>query len=246
MVESEVKIRVRLEMDEGDKSAIRNQAKAIKETGTAPIQNNDEPQEFRGGIFGDTQEPDVKGFEKRQAIGGAVKGFKDKTSKQATQRTSVIDDLKEEIKGNENNIASVLGLENFEAKNILEFAGNPQGSFLKIFSSVGKAIPVIGAITSAVTAALAAPEIFKGLVEKLTQRGGPMSRFFQREILRERNPFRSRQQQKLIQIGESQIITTQARGFSNSGSNLTSNTLSQVRANGISDIGLRDKAEGLF
>jgi len=245
LAESEVKIRVRLELDEGDKSAIRSKAKAIKDIGSSPVQSPQE-ENFRGGIFGDIEDTGVKGFEKRQSISGGVKPFKDKTSNQAIQRTSVIDSLREEIKGNKNNIAEVLGLENFQAKNILEFAGNPKGSFLNIFSSVANSIPVVAAITSGITSVLAAPEIFQGLVKKLTQRGGPMSRFFQREITRERNPFRSRQQQKLLQIGESQIITTQARGFSGAGVRLTSNTLSQVRANGISDIGLRDKAGGLF
>lgn len=246
MVEKDVTIKVKLEVDDGSKQAVRNQAQAIRDTGNAPIQTGTS-QEFRGGIFGDIEDPDVKGFQKRQSIGGGVKSFKDKTSKQATQRTNVIDDLKEDIKGNQNNIAEVLGLQNFEAKNILEYANDPKGSFLKTFQSVGQAIPVIGAISAAVTSALAIPEVVKSLIDKLTQRGGPFSRFFQREILREQNPFRSREQQKLIQIGESQIITTQVRGFSSGGgSQLTSNTLAQVRANGISDIGLRDKAEGLF
>ena len=239
MVESEVKIHIRLELDEGDKSKIRGQAKELSDSSRSPVVP-DESGESPGGIFGGREDPGVKGFQGRKGLGGGVTKPRDSKSNQPVQRSTFADDTKRSL-------AEKLGLDDFQAKNVLDFAANPAGAITKQFSKIANSIPVIAAITSAVTSVLAAPEIFKGIVQTLTQRGGPMSKFFKREIEKERNPFRSREQQKLIKIGESQIITTQARGFSNAGGGLlTSNTLSQVRANGISDIGLRDKAGGLF
>ena len=69
---------------------------------------------------------------------------------------------------------------------------------------------------------------------------------FKRDILNEVNPYLTREQQQLRRLGEDQVIFSQNQGFSNAGGILSTNTLSQVRANGISDIGLRDKAMGVY
>jgi len=68
---------------------------------------------------------------------------------------------------------------------------------------------------------------------------------FKREVLKELNPFLTREQQQQRRLGETRVIATQIGGFGNTGGLLTTNTLSQVKANGISDIGLRDKSLGV-
>lgn len=244
MVESEVKIRVRLELDEGDKSAIRNQAKAIKDTGSAPIQSSSAGSEpFRGGIFGDTQDPEVKGFEKRQSIGGGVERQRDRTSKAAIDLRSEFQKVKDEQK--------ILKEQNkFMQSQLNDFSNaisNPQGLLQdKIFERIGrnptgaealKLIPIIGV-------ALSTPEILNKLFQLLIAPGGPFDRRLKIILADQEEQFISRLDQKRRQIGLDQVVIAQG-GFGNSGGRLTVNTLNQVKATGTSDIGLNEATIGL-
>lgn len=246
MVESEVKIRVRLELDEGDKSAIRNQAKAIRETGTSPIQST-ESESFRGGIFGDAEDPTVKGFEKRQSIGGGVQRLRDRTSKAPVDLKSAFEIAAEQSKENEQAILEQkkeLQNERAELRNLLS---NPRGAIEDRVKSVFENIPFIKPILVSVPiigAILQAPAMIDGLVKML--KDNRIIGVFKRDVLNERNPFLSREQQRARLIGETHATFSNTSGFTPSNGNLTSNSLAQIRANGISDIGLRDKSGGLF
>jgi len=120
----------------------------------------------------------------------------------------------------------------------MAYARNPTGALVGLLS----AVPVVGAIVSIITFAITLPEIANQIINILKDH-----RFlgvFKRDILNERNGFLTREQQQLRRLGETQVIISQNQGFSNAGGILSTNTLSQVRANGISDIGLRDKTMG--
>lgn len=228
--EEDVKITIHLELDESDKSAIRNQAKAIKETGVAPITT--ESQNF--GIFGNTAEAGE--------IKSSRSPFKDITSRALFARTDPFHELKNKIENLEEktdpeSLKHLIGFDPTEFKTLLYMARNPAGFLLQFISTVG--LPI-----SVVTAIISSPQMVQRLVDFLTARGGPFDKYFKRQLQNEQNPFLSREQQKLVQIGEQQVIFSQFQGFGNSNGYLTSNTLAQVRANGISDIGLRDKAGG--
>ena len=240
MAESEVKIRIHLEIDESDKSAVRNHAKAIHETGTAPIQQETQEQGF--GIFaGERIDPGVVGFEKRQK--NIRTPFKDTKSKAPFQRSDPFSELKNRVDGIEETFSTpdalkeALGIDPTDFKNLLNIARNPQGFLLRFLSVAGLPLAVITTIISS-------PQLIGQLIDFLTQRGGPFDKFFKRRLDEEQNPFLSREQQKLRQIGEQGVIFSQFQGFGNTNNHLTTNTLAQVRANGISDIGLRDKAGG--
>lgn len=242
MVDSEIKIRVHLEIDPNDKSKIENEASAIKQTGNAPIQLDGEEQGF--GIFaGDRIDPGVKGFEKSQKSFRTP--FKDTTSKAPIQRTKSFDDLANRIDKIEETVSSaeelqkLIGFDPTEFKNLLNIARNPAGFLLQFVNTIGLPLAVVTTIISS-------PRLVEELVNFLTQRGGLFDRYFKRKLQEEQNPFLSRQEQKLRQIGEQGVIFTQYQRFGTTDGNLVTNSLAQARANGISDIGLRDRAGGLY
>lgn len=124
---------------------------------------------------------------------------------------------------------------------IIGFARNPESILTTILSSSSMLIPLVGVVT----AVLALPQMINGFVKLLKDKR--IIGVFKREILNEVNPFLTREQQRLRGLGENQVIITQNKGFINkSGGVFTTNTLSQVKANGISDIGIRDKAKGIW
>ena len=247
MVESEVKIKVRLELDESDRSLIRNQAKAIKDTGSSPIQNGQESSEFKGGIFGDTEDPDVKGFEKRQSISGGVQRLRDRTSNAPVDLKSAFEIATEQATENEKAIQEQQKEVIRERKELGQLLTNPKAAIEERIKSAFTNIPFITPLIVAlpiITALLKAPDMIQGLVTLL--KDNRVLGVFKRDVLNERNPFLSREQQRARQIGETSALFTNTSGFTTSNGNLTSNSLAQVRANGISDIGLRDKTGGLF
>lgn len=124
---------------------------------------------------------------------------------------------------------------------VIGFARNPTSIITGILSSSSMLLPLVGIVTTVLTM----PQLVNGFVKLLKDKR--ILGVFKRDILNERNPFLSREQQRLRGLGESQVIITQNRGFINkSGGVFTTNTLTQVRANGISDIGIRDKANGIW
>ena len=123
---------------------------------------------------------------------------------------------------------------------LVSFAQNPTGMLVGLLS----AVPVVGAIVSIMTFALTLPQTINAFVDILKDKR--IMGVFKRDILNEVNPYLTREQQQLRRLGEDQVIFSQNQGFSNAGGILSTNTLSQVRANGISDIGLRDKAMGVY
>lgn len=123
---------------------------------------------------------------------------------------------------------------------IINFARNPESIITTVLQSSSMLIPLVGIITTV----LALPQMINSFVNMLKDRR--IIGVFKRDILNEKNPFLTREQQRLRGLGENQVIITQNKGYINkSGGVFTTNTLSQVRANGISDIGIRDKAQGL-
>lgn len=125
--------------------------------------------------------------------------------------------------------------------NIINMARNPIGAITSVLQSV----PMLGPLIAVVTTVLALPQMINAFIRILKDRR--IIGVFKREILNEVNPFLTREQQRLRGLGENQVIITQTKGFINkSGGVFTTNTLSQVRADGISDIGIRDKARGLW
>jgi hypothetical protein len=118
------------------------------------------------------------------------------------------------------------------------YAKDPVGAIVGILS----AVPVVGAIVSIMMFAFSLPVMVNQVATLLKDKR--LIGVFKREILNERNAFLTREQQQLRRLGETQVIFSQSNGFSNSGGILSTNNLSQVKANGISDIGLRDKAMG--
>lgn len=242
MVESEVKVKVRLEIDESDKSALRQQAAAIQQTGGAPIQGH-VSDEFRGGIFGDTEDPEVKGFQKRKAIGGGVQRLRDTTSKQAIDRKNIAEELADQ----ERRQKFLENKQREQEANIRELITNPAGFIQGQIFDFFKQSPFVTAIFSSlpiITAIFAAPHAVDGFIQML--KDTRVIGVFRRDLLNERNPFLTRDQQRARQIGEASVIFTNTSGYTPTNGNLTTNTLSQVKANGISDIGLRDKALGGF
>lgn len=243
MVETEVKIRVRLELDESDKSAIRNTAKAIKDTGTAPVTTVRTEDSGSGIFFQGREDPGIKGFEKRQTIGGGVERLRDRTSKQAIQQNNIL----QQIKINEERTKFIEKQQLEQEQKLRDIITNPagfvQGQIFDFFkhspfvTSIFQSVPILAAI-------LAAPQSIQAFVNFL--KDSRIIGVFKRDVLNERNPFLSREQQRARQIGDHAVIFSNTHGFASSNSNLTTNTLSQVRANGISDIGLRDKSGGLF
>lgn len=118
------------------------------------------------------------------------------------------------------------------------YAKDPVGAIVGILS----AVPVVGAIVSIMMFAFSLPVMVNQVATLLKDKR--LIGVFKREILNERNAFLTREQQQLRRLGETQVIFSQSQGFNNSGGILSTNNLSQVKANGISDIGLRDKAMG--
>ena len=246
MAESEVKIRVRLELDEGDKSTIRNQARAIRETGSSPISSSQE-ESFRGGIFGDTQDPDVKGFEKRQAVGGGVERLRDRSSKAPIDLKSAFEIAAEDAAENKKALKEQELEFKKERRELGQLLANPKAAVEDRIRDAFTNIPFITPLITAfpvITAILHAPAMVDGLVKLLKDHR--IVGVFKRDVLNERNPFLSREQQRARQIGDAHATFSNTSGFTSSNGNLTSNSLSQIRANGISDIGLRDKTGGLF
>ena len=246
MVETEVKIKVRLELDEGDKAKIREQAKAIAETGNAPI-NRSESEPFQGGIFGDIEDPDVKGFEKRQAIGGGVERLRDRTSNAPVDLRSTFEQARAEEKVNAQVLKEQEKRIETQEKSLASLISNPQAFVQDKLERIFKNIPFITPLLTTVpiiTAIIAAPQMVDGMIKIL--KSSRVIGVFKRDVLNELNPFLTREQQRARLIGERGVIFTNTTGFASSNGNLTTNTLAQVRANGISDIGLRDKSGGLF
>lgn len=120
----------------------------------------------------------------------------------------------------------------------MSYAKDPVGAIVGILS----AVPVVGAIVSIMMFAFTLPVMVNQVATLLKDKR--LIGVFKREILNERNAFLTREQQQLRRLGETQVIFSQSQGFNNSGGILSTNNLSQVKANGISDIGLRDKAMG--
>ena len=241
MVE-DITVNVKLNVDEGSKQAVQNKAQAIRDTGSAPIQNED-TESFRGGIFGDTADPEVKGFEKRQSIGGGVKGFKDKSSKAAVDTKSEFQKIKDQQK--------ILSEQNkFMQSQLNEFSNlisNPQGLLQnKILERIGnnptgsealKLIPLVGV-------ALATPQILDQLFQLLIAPGGPWDRRLKIILAQQEEQFLSREAQKRREIGLDQVVISQT-GFGNANGRLTVNTLNQVKQTGVSDIGLNEASIGM-
>jgi len=124
---------------------------------------------------------------------------------------------------------------------IIGLVRNPESILTSILSSTSMFLPLVGILTAVLTA----PQMINGFVKMLKDRR--IIGVFKREILNERNPFLTREQQRLRGLGENQVIISQNKGYINrTGGLFQTNTLSQVRANGISDIGIRDKANGLW
>ena len=246
MVESEVKIRVRLELDESDKSLIRNQSAAVKGVGNAPI-NNIGREEFQGGIFGGVEDSGVKGFQKRKALGGGVQRLRDRTSKAPVDLKNAFEIAAEQTAENEQAIAEQQKDIQEQRKELGALLTNPKGAIEDRIKTAFTNLPFITPILTAlpvVSAIFAAPAAIDSLVKLL--KDSRILGVFKRDVLNERNPFLSREQQRGRQIGETHATFSNTHGFTPTNGNLTSNTLSQIRANGISDIGLRDKSGGLF
>jgi len=239
----DIEVRVRVRVPEEDKQEIRNQAQAIRDAGSAPIQRDPTSRGF-GVFFEGSQDPGVLGFERRQSLSGGVRSpFRDRTSAAPFQRTSTFSELANKVDNIEDMISTpeqlqkLIGIEPTDFQNLINIARNPEG-FLLQFLNIAK-LPL-----AIITAALSAPQAVNAFVSFLKSRRA--IGVFRREIQRELNPFLSREEQRSRQLGETLVIATQFRGFGANPRILTGNTLSQVRANGISDIGLRDKAGGLF
>lgn len=246
MVE-EVKVKIRLEVDEGDKQKIRNEAQAIKEIGESPIRKESEGAPFRGGIFNDREDPGVKGFEQRQSIGGGVERLRDRTSSAPVDLRSSFQKAKDEEKANSQAIKEQEKRIDRQEKELAQLISNPQGFIQDKLQDAFRNLPFITPLLTAVpvvTAIVASPQMIKGVVNLL--KDSRVIGVFRRDVLDERNPFLSREQQRARRIGETSALFTNTSGFAQSNANLTSNTLSQVRANGISDIGLREKSGGLY
>jgi len=240
LVEKDITVKVRLEVDEGSKQAVQNKAQAIRETGQSPIQSEDDQQGF--GIFaGERVDPEIKGFQKRKT--NIRTPFKDTTSAAPFQRSSPFGELVNRLDGIEDTISTpekmqkLLGVDPTNFSSLLNIGRNPGGFLLQILGTVG--LPL-----AFVTALIKSPQMVQGFINIL--KDSRIIGVFKRDVLNERNPFLSREQQRARQIAETSVIFSNTNGFTQSNGNLTTNTLSQVRANGISDIGLRDRSGGLF
>ena len=225
MAESEVKIRVRLELDQGDKEKIRKEASS-----------------FRGGIFGGREDPEIKGFEARQAIGGGVERLRDRTSRAPVDLKSV---FKESVKQEKSNADQIKDLES----KFSEFQGlisNPQSALQdKIFDQISRSptgkmalsmIPVI-------SLALTTPAILDKIFQMLIAPGGPFDKRLKIILEQQEEQFLSREAQKRRQLGLDQVVISQG-GFGNANGRLTVNTLNQVRSTGVADIGLNEISIG--
>ena len=125
---------------------------------------------------------------------------------------------------------------------ISNMAGN-LGQNLGFVSHFAKAIPYVGL---AIMAMEIIPIVIKSIIDQLTKAGSPFDKRFKRILADERNAFFSREEQRKRQIGLSPVIMTSITGFRNIGGVATTHTLKQVRdQQGITAIGLRDKAGGL-
>lgn len=239
---NDITVKVKLEVDEGSKQSVRNQAQAIRDTGQAPV-SGQSGQSFRGGIFGDTEDPDVKGFEKRQSIGGGVERLRDRTSAAPVDLRSSFQKAKDEQKA----IKEQLRAQQQELSQLRSILSSPQGQIesrvLDFISSNpnGKAVlafvPVVGA-------ALASPEIVYQIIQVLIAPGGPFDRRLRIILEEQEEQFLSREAQKRRELGLDQVVISQT-GYGNANGRLTTNTLEQVKQAGISDIGLNETGIGM-
>ena len=96
-----------------------------------------------------------------------------------------------------------------------------------------------------ISAAIAAPEIINKIIDVLLMPGGPFDRRLRVILDNNIEQFFSREDQHRRRIGLDQVIITQHSGYGNSKGRLTTNTLNQKKATGVTEIGLNETAIGL-
>lgn len=122
-----------------------------------------------------------------------------------------------------------------EVSKLVQFIKSPVGLAVTTF-------PIVGAIIASVTfMAQISQEVWKVLSKK----GGLLDKYFKRYLANEQSPFLTRMQQRRRQIGLDSVILSQIYGFGHREGKLTTNTLTQVKLKGISEIGLKEKAYGI-
>lgn len=128
-----------------------------------------------------------------------------------------------------------------KAQNLLDYVTSPED---KLASMMGRAGPVGAAIASAIVVIFKSEQISDEIITLLTAPGSPLDRRLKIFVEEGMNAFFDRMEQRRRQIGKDQVILSQVNGFGNSGGLLTSNTLSEVRDDGISRIGLNEHGLG--
>jgi hypothetical protein len=161
------------------------------------------------------------------------------------EQVSILDRLEGEIGDNSSKAFDVGGklfkLGPSEMTQVVNIAKNPQSAI----GLVMKTAPMLAVLGPVIVSALAVPAVMKLVVELLTMPGGPFDKRLKVDFELRMNSFMSRIDQRRRQIGLDQVVITQFEGFGNMGGQLTVNTLTQVKATGISKIGLNERALGM-
>ena len=134
-----------------------------------------------------------------------------------------------------------LGVGPAEMTNIMNFARNPTTQLLGVM----KGAAFLGPFAAVVVAVLAFPAVMDKLIDLLTMPGGPFDKRLRIDFTKDMNSFFTRMEQRRRGIGLDQVVSTQFKGFGNMGGMLTQNTLNEVKATGISRLGVHEQSIGL-
>lgn len=138
-------------------------------------------------------------------------------------------------------------LNDSEVNKLRSFLKNPE-SFMemgieKFLSFMGPNSAVILSLVAAITAT---PILYIEIMKALSVKGGPFNRDWRRLIQREVDAGLSREIVKLRELGVSQTILTQQRGFVPNNPEATYNSLYHVNESRLARVGLDDKAAGVI
>jgi len=166
--------------------------------------------------------------------------LRDTSKAQNSQTSSQLNDIQRELAE--------------QKKQILETVKNLRGvsdpeSFLtdKLLTQL-KTIPLASAVLAfspIIIAAMSSPMVIDTIVSILTAPGGPFDKKLKIIIDNNIEQFFSREDQKRRQLGLDQVVYTQFEGYGNAKGRLTTNTLNQKKATGITELGLNESILGV-
>lgn len=174
----------------------------------------------------------VGGKETEKKTDKDTKGKKNDKKSEEEKKTELTEMLESLNEGDVNKLRSFLK----NPENFLEMG------IEKLFTALGPNSAVILSLVGAITAA---PILYIEILKALSVKGGPFNRDWRRVIQKEVDAGLTREQVKLREVGASQTIISQTRGFVPNNPMATYNSLYHVNESRLARIGLDDKAAGV-